>query len=419
MLEAPLERYANSINKLQLNLKVEANDVLEILTARDALEALLKVEPTLSKSSLSQMIELDGKLREKARQINWSVQDFQLAEWRESRNPSVEAWWWKLETIALHTWDHLDWLWKVLSIIGWAANISLLANIATRFLGGGGIGVFSAAAVALPSILALLQASSEVTKAGGEGFEKLLDRKIPIWGKKIPKHYHQEVKLGLTLAMSGLLTGFWFLLPAISDIYSQNGLKNYRQRNFGAAEQDYQRAISLNADNTDAQYNLGSLYEEWQEIEKAKKAYQAAITGDLPDAYNNLGRLYILDKKYPQAAVLLTKGLGLTQDKEIDPEVKYSLFKNLGWVRLEQKRYKEAQAHLEAAIGLLGKTDAAKYTITPGAAHCLMAQVSAKLKAPNELEQWRKCVQFGSRTNADEDAWLHLANEKLSKEKEQ
>ncbi|MBN3906672.1 MAG: tetratricopeptide repeat protein [Nostoc sp. NMS1] len=127
--------------------------------------------------------------------------------------------------------------------------------------------------------------------------------------------------------------------------------------------------------------------------------------------------MYIQEKKYPQAAALLAQGLVLAEEKKSDLEIKYSLFKNLGWARLQQGRYEEAQQTLQAAIGIARNPDAKNYIPNPGAAHCLLAQVLEKLKQPTALEQWQQCSQLGSRLNADEDTWLHLAKEKLSKSK--
>jgi tetratricopeptide (TPR) repeat protein len=269
------------------------------------------------------------------------------------------------------------------------------------------VGLGGAAAVILPSIFALLQASSELTKAGQEGFDKLLEK------LSIPKQYREEAKLASALLLSGILISIWFCLPLISNFYNRNGLKNYNERNLGEAEQDYLKAISLNADNMEAHYNLGNLYEEWQDLEKAKKEYQLAVAGNFPDAYNNLARLYIQEKKYPQTATLLSKGLLLAKEQNSLPEVRYSLFKNLGWVRLEQGRYEEAQQALQTALGIANNLEAAK--LKPSAAHCLLAQVLDKQKQPTALEQWQKCCQLGSRLNPDEDTWLHLSQEKLSK----
>lgn len=417
-LDETLERYEAAIKNLNCS-KIEIEHVLNILNARDAVQAAFKQAKHSSNSSiLKRLILADAQLRDKAGAITQIIKAEEWEDWRNSIHPPAEAWWWRLEKITPHPWDDWDWLWKLLSVAGWTVNLTLLVNIATRFLGGGGVGLFGVGAVALPSILALLQANSQLTKFGEEGFVKLLDKKIPVLDRKIPKEYHQEIKLGSTLLMSGFLIVFWSCLPVFSNIYNRNGSDNFDQGNVGSAEQNFQRAISLNSDNVSAHYNLGNLYEEWDQIKKAKLQYQIAIGGDLPEAHNNLGRLYIKDKKYPQAAALLTKGLQLAAQQAFQkPEVKYSLFKNLGWVRLEQARYEEASLSLTAAISISENPKENQYITNSGAAHCLLAQVLEKQKQPKSsqtaLSEWEKCARLGSVTNPDEDEWLHLARQKV------
>ena len=411
-LDTTLKRYETAIESLfQAGSSIELEQVLGVLNARDAVQIALKEQTHIPPSNLKEVIKLDAALREKAELITKAIncqKKEQLALWRESVHPPAEAWWWRLESLAPpHPWDRWDWLCKGLTVAAWTANLSLLVNVASRFFSAG-VGFGGAAAVIFPSIFALLQASSELTKAGQEGFDKFLEK------LSIPKQYREEAKLASALLLSGILIIIWSSLPLISNFYNHNGSKKYEERNLGEAEQDYLKAISLNADNIDAHYNLGNLYEEWQELEKAKKEYQLAVAGNSPDAYNNLARLYIQEKKYPQAATLLTKGLLLTNEQNSFPEIRYSLFKNLGWVRFEQGRYEEARQTLEAAIGISRNPEAAKY-INTAAAHCLLAQVLDKQKQSTALEQWQKCCQLGSRLNPDEDTWLHLSQEKLSK----
>lgn len=406
-LDKTIERYETEIERLKVtDTDIDAEQVLEVLSARDAVQLALKGATFIPTSRLKQVLELDAELRKQAVHINKVIKAEQFAQWRESTHPPAEAWWWRLENLTPHhKWDRFDWLWKGLVVAGWTANLSLLINIATRFLSGGA-GLLGASAVILPSILALLQASSELTQAGKQGFDKLLTK------LNIPQHLHEEAKLGSTLLMTIFLLGFWLSLPSISQLYNRQGLSNYLQGKLGAAEQDYLKAISLDADNADAHYNLGNLYEDLQDFEKARKHYQIAVGSDVPDAYNNLARLYIQDKKYSQARALLQNGLVKAQDL---PEVRYSLFKNLGWVRFEQGRYEEAQLNLQAAIGIANNPDVAKNIRNTGAAHCILAQVLERQKQLAALEQWQKCCEQGSTLNADEDTWLHLARQKLQK----
>jgi len=240
-----------------------------------------------------------------------------------------------------------------------------------------------------------------------EGFKKLLKK------LGISKRAQEQAQFIATLGLFGFLLGFWLVLPTISDWYNKQGLNDYQEGKLGSASENYQRAIALNPDNVDAHFNLGNLYENLQEFDSARKEYLIGVRRQLPNAYNNLARLYIQDRKYSQAASLLQQGLLYAQDAP--PELKYSLFKNLGWVRFEQKRYQDAENALRAAIGIASNPDIEKYVKSPGSAHCLMAQVLERRKQPGVQIEWKHCQTLSKGINsAEEDTWLHLAQEKLN-----
>jgi tetratricopeptide (TPR) repeat protein len=379
-----------------------------VLNARDRLQTALKDKSNLPTQMLIQVIKLDGILREKTSLIKRILQEKELLEWRESMSPPAGAWWWQLDqSTSPHPFNRLDGLWTLLMIAGWTANITLLVNLATRFLGGG-VGLAGVAAITLPSILALLQVGSEFTKTGHRGVEKFLAT------LGVPQELWEEAKLTMTLLLSIALCLTWLHLPNFSKGYNYSGIQNYRKGNLGEAEKNFLRAISLDADNFDAHYNLGSLYDRLQQFDAATKEYLIAIAGGLPDAYNNLARLYIKDKKYDQAAALLSQGIEQLDSIEfVDPKVRYDLYKNFGWVRLEQKRYEEAKEFLQIGIVLAQDPETAM-SVNPSAAYCLLAQVLDKQKQL-AVEQWTKCQQLGSVSNPDEDPWLYQAKQKLRK----
>ncbi|NEQ85288.1 MAG: tetratricopeptide repeat protein, partial [Moorea sp. SIO2I5] len=154
-----------------------------------------------------------------------------------------------------------------------------------------------------------------LTKAGRTGVEEIISR------LGIPKYLWQEVKLGLSGVLLLFLIGFRASLPLISGYFNEQGLKNYDNGDWSSAQSDYERALSLNPDNADAHYNLGSLYEDLQELDKARTQYRLAAQGGLDAAYNNLGRLYIIDKKYSEAVSLLLKGLDNLQEEYIQNKI--------------------------------------------------------------------------------------------------
>lgn len=379
----------------QTSLSTE--QALEILSARDALKNVLTTQEQVSVNILSQVMQLDLRLKQKAGKI---LKVLNLPECRESLSAPPQDWWWHLDR------KQVNWVIKGLTVVAWTGSLGLLANIASRFLSGG-VGVLGAAAVVFPSLLTLLKARSELTEAGREGFDQLIT-KLPIF-----KNSPEKAKFVSLITLLGLLMGFWFALPFISQkVYNQRGLKNYEQGQLGTAEENYLRAIALNPDNVDAHYNLGNLYEDLQQFDKARTEYLIAVKGDVPEAYNNLARLFIQKKEYPQAVALLNQGILQAGKQDSFPEVKYNLFKNLGWARFQQGRDTEAQQALQAATGIASDPEVAKYLENRGSAHCLLAQVLERQKQPSAIKQWQQCCQLGSTLNPDEDTWLHLAQKK-------
>ena len=397
-LQFALVRYEKALEYLDRSkTSLSTERALEILSARDELQDVLKTTERVPVDILSQVMQLDLRLKQKAGRI---LKVLNLPECRESLSAPPQDWWWHLDA------KQVNWLIRGLTVIAWTGSLGLLANIASRFLSGG-VGVLGAAAVVFPSFLTLLQARSELTDAGREGFDKLIAK------LGIPQHSREGAKFGSLLALFGLLLGFWFALPLISQAYNQQGQKNYERGQLGTAEENYLRAIALNPDNVDAHYNLGNLYEDLQQFDKARNEYLIAVKGDVPEAYNNLARLFIQKKEYPKAVALLNQGLLQAGKQNSFPEVRYNLFKNLGWARFKQGRDTEAQQALQAAVGIASNPEVAKYFRNRGSAHCLLAQVLQRQKKPGAIQQWQQCCQLGSTLNPDEDTWLHLAHKKL------
>ncbi|AOY84426.1 tetratricopeptide repeat protein [Moorena producens JHB] len=403
-LETALNCYQEALKKLEKSQSPQVKEVLGILNARDTVQTAWSEYNQVSTTHQELLVELDSLLKSKAGQIT-KVMD--LAKYRNSFQPAAAAWWWRLETEAPpHLWDRWDWLWRGLTVGSWTVNLSLLIDIVPRFLSAG-TGFAGVAVVAFPSILTLLQARSELTQAGKEGFEKLLNK------LGIPKHYHEEAKFGSTLLLFAVLVLISLNKPTFSDWYNRQGVnKHHNQGQLAGAEADYLQALALDPDNAKAHYNLGSLYEDLQEFDKAKSQYQFAVKENLIKAENNLARLWILENKPELATPLLWKSL---QQAENEPlRVRYNLMKNLGWAWLQQQQLERAETILTGAIALGTTPEGLEQITTLGSAHCLLAQVYQQQKRNAEtLEQWQKCCQLGSIVNPDEPKWLSLAHKAL------
>ncbi len=408
-IQDPLDRYRQLIEDLPRKSQIDSQQALDILTARDDLQVALEREKPVPIDVLDRVIELDDRFRENATKITAAINENnagKLARWRENVNPSAEAWWWRLESIESPTQKYpLDLFLKLVRFGAWVANMNLLLNIASRF----GVTGVNPVAVIIPVITALVSG----------------DNKIPTFGSilkqlNIPNYNRETTKFFTTAA-------FWLLLVFVSNGISElsklnniNGVQKIDDGDFSGAEKDFKRSISLDKANVYAYYNLGRLYEELLEIENAKKQYQIAIGYGYPRAYNNLGRLYIKEQKYSEAASLLVRGVNNAEDSE-SKLTKYSLYKNLGWARLKQERYIEAQEALVKAIDILRDPEKTEPIPNPGAAHCLLAQTLEQLKQPKAATSaWEQCRVLPpqrDKLDPDEDTWHYIATQKLGNKK--
>lgn len=192
-----------------------------------------------------------------------------------------------------------------------------------------------------------------------------------------------------------------------SDLYNDSGVENYLGNQLPLAVSDFTKALQLDPNFAETHYNLGSLYEDMRDFDRARSEYRLAMLGGLAAAYNNQARLYILENDYTAAVDLLLKGLMLA---EHDAE-KYALHKNLGWARLGQGRYAEAKADLLTAIDL-DREKAPAYGLLAQALEGLEERVEA-------LIAWENCLRYASSYRPDEDTWIDLARQRLAEAESQ
>ena len=326
-----------------------------------------------------------------------------MAAVRELRHPTERAWWW-FQPLPIHGWNRFDPAWKLLTLTWLTATFSLLTDISSRFLSGGP-GTLGAFVVIFQSLIALA-GSGTLTKSGQATVEKTLKR----W--KIPRHWWQEVKFGGASLLLLFFVGFRLALPRIAIEYNNSGFQDYDSGRLDSAESKYERALKLNPDYTEAHYNLGLLYEDLQDLGRARTQYSFAVQSRFAPAHNNLARLEILAENEAAAVNLLQKGIGILEADdqffEGKEQVRYSLYKNLGWARLQQQRYPDAQFWLERAISVQALEPQA-------AAHCLLAQaLDAQDRKQPALDAWKHCNTYARNPNApEEDAWIETAKQRL------
>jgi TPR repeat protein len=468
-LDYALKDYAEALNALDASASdLTAAQALQVLLCRDAVEAALNMKEAIANDSYIKLVELDKRLKAKTDLIQNKLN---LADCSASFNRRPEAWWWFLKPPdRVHPWDRYDWLWNGISIALLTASLSLVTDISSRFLSGGPdtLGAF---AVTTQSVLTLVAASGALTKNGQNTIENILS------SLNIPRHFQQEAKLGLSITLLLGLISFRSSLPKVAEGYVEQGIQDWQRGQFTQALQEYNRALELDQTNVRVHHYLGRLYEDMQEFDRARSEYRIAAQGGYEEAYNNLARLYVLNKKPEVAASLLLQRLdkpknnvdlagtlldanlkdaasieAFLQDKSItDLQAileqgihKYYLLKNLGWARVVQKRYPEAQANLQEALDLINafnilqaeatseaaSSNTAKILRSPeikqvlekttatrngAAAHCLKAQADENLGANEEaMSHWEDCFLNAVRWDSDEDTWLHIARQRLA-----
>jgi tetratricopeptide (TPR) repeat protein len=393
------------------------DQALACLILRDRIGHLWREEGLAEPAAAHLIDQGDRRLRELKESIS---QIKELKDWRKNFVPAEEAWWWHL-TPEEGWLRRFDWLATTLALVFLIISAGLVTDIAPRFLSGGPDARGGIIVVA-QSVIVLLTTSSVLTKAGREAGKRILD------SIRIPKYWWEEAGAIIAFVLFIALLILRGQLPQIAISYNDDGLANYCAGYLTSALFDYNRALKLNPDYLEAHYNLGQLYEDLRDFKQAQTHYQVAVQGGLAIAYNNLARLYILEEEYDAAIPLLLTALQKVDRGEIKAELvqcqpdlggtgqegvievpeeaaKYEILKNLGWARLGQARYNEAETYLQSAIDLIDDK---------APAHCLQAQVLEGLDEKDAaLVSWERCLQYASSYAPDEDVWIGLAQQRF------
>ncbi|MEM6502427.1 MAG: hypothetical protein AAF685_11380 [Cyanobacteria bacterium P01_C01_bin.89] len=429
---------------------VTAAKVLAVLQARDELEEALRSHydsggDKPSDVQLWELLELDDRLRNCAGVLYDAAP---LDEWRQTLRPDESAWWWYLRR-PIHRLDRYDWLWSALSIVPLTATVSLLVDMSSRLADGEFlVGSF---AVVIQSVLTLLTASSVLTETGRKAMKVVFD------SLRIPSYFRQEMKLLLSVMVFGLTLTVHSMLPAWSNYYLDLG----KQELVGPLQQEtteqiatsdvplntganlanarffFERAIAIDSKNIEAYYFLGRVYEEMKDLKKARANYQLALAQNFVHAYNALAYIYIREEDLDKAYDLLQEGIrradqqsipdknqsagtdaGDASISDVDAELIYSLNKNLGWVRLLQGNYEDAEIVLDDAIvayEALQQESPETAKLVGGVAYCLFADsLDKQERQPEARPFWQQCQLTSNAQVAEQDRYLRLASERLS-----
>jgi tetratricopeptide (TPR) repeat protein len=141
------------------------------------------------------------------------------------------------------------------------------------------------------------------------------------------------------LAISGLASA----QTDSSAFFLQKGNEAKNERRFLVASQQFQKAIQLNAENTEAQKQLGIVYVEMRKYDLAKLSLEQAAkrTPNDPDVIENLANLNFWTRKWNDAIAYAKK----MQELKIGKNSNYIIGKSY----YEQEDYGHAFPYLDAA----------------------------------------------------------------------
>jgi hypothetical protein len=395
-IDEPVSRYLRSVEQAA---KDDGKDgLLGCLLARDAVEAVQGaiVDP----GTALQVMAADLKLQRLRPRLARLGEELVLL--RRLRRPAEEAWWWFPErSRSLGAERGLS----VAALLLVPFSLGVALDAARRY-GVEGIGVESALPIAA-AVLGSVSLSGVLSGGVRGGLTRWLD--AVDWGR------------GPRLAISGAI--FLLLLaicctfrlyPRLSRHYEALGHRELEPQTRGGHPQldlgriHLERAVRFDPTNQVAHFELGGLYEDLLEEDKALTEYRIASAAGFDLAFDNLGRLYLHRKELDRAAVVLRAGLARL-GRAPEPELRYALLKNLGWARVAQKRFAEARALL---------VDAAVLYPNRPAAHCLLAKAAMGLAdGAAAVEEWRRClgtVTGGELADPDTDAWIGEAQDFLA-----
>jgi tetratricopeptide (TPR) repeat protein len=412
-LETAIAEYCHWISQLATEGDTwQAETVLATLRSRDRAQYLidqLADEPDDQVLPPQLWLDLANTDAELGNQTDQLRTQSALPHWRKSFHPPDHHWWW-FPPEPPPPQEALGWLWGGFTIALLTISFALAQDTASRFMANAP-GVWSSLGAIVPVVLTLFAGGGALTQVGQQLLETILSSRGP------NRHHWAKIKFALALALAvGLLTFHALGLPRVAQAYNQRGETNYETGDWASAQNCFEQALSLHPDYPQAQFNLGVMYEEYQQWDQAQAEYLKAVQGGYLPAYNNLARLYLQEGDTEAAVTLLRSALSDERFPEQDAELRYVVYKNLGHARMEQGRLPEAETALLDAIG--EELDPPRPD-----AHCLLAQALSHPEAiplaegedsplPTVEEAWTSCLQLANRPEYDQ--WEGMARQALT-----
>jgi tetratricopeptide (TPR) repeat protein len=428
-----LTPYATALDILDKSNSPTSAQVLTVLIARDAIQEQ-GIAAHLNPEAALTLIQLDNRLR----QLSGKVASVPLAEWRDSLKRTTDTWWWNLQAPP-HRLDRFDWLWNAFTLTSLTGSAGLVMDISSKFLSVTP-GLWGSFAVIGQSVLTLVTAGGVFTDVGKRSIEQALA------SMGIRQYLWQETKMGLSLVLLLAMSSFRASLPQISNVLTEIAQDNRKSGELALAETDLQRAVKLDPNNAEAQYQLGNVYADLDQADNAQAQYQIAVKAGIPGSFRALAGLYLEAGKTNEAVAIINQGLSQIPATTDTVELRSQLHTQLAQARYSQGRFDEAEESLRQATDLLQQqaipnatpnsspeagisppassadpsgtsTAFATDATTPAAPFCLLAEtLEQQNQSQAALSAWQSCLSLADNRNAQEDVWIGIARDRLNSE---
>ncbi len=205
-----------------------------------------------------------------------------------------------------------------------------------------------------------------------------------------------------SISLAALAIGYPFVGPNLALAINTFGMENHRNNQFLIAKASYKLAVLINPTNGVFYYNLSSLCSDLSDRKCEREAMQSAVWRGLPEADAQISKSFLQENK-PEDA--LNSTARCLKNAEYDG-VKSACFKNLGLLRLKQKRYDSAEENSRKAIFLNNNSPEAQ---------CLLAKVlEIKGKPQEAAKHWQETLKFANNfAIPEQDECIERAKERL------
>jgi len=404
-----LAHYQEMLERVEKNRsKVEKENVLSLLLARDEVEAAFNVKPDEKSSELLCLFDVDEKLSELDHRLgklgDVIANTISLDKWCTRLHREEAAWWWQFKPVRkVDAWDRVDWLWDALTLGTLALGASFMVSIISALSVGSLTVAATLSTIAQIGGLAIVSQGA-LTKRGQEKVRDFMTR------FKIAARFQSEVMLMMAAL---LLLTVYITHNSLTTVYLEQGRDAYSQGALNDAELTFLRGLEIAPDNSTFNAELGRIYESLGVLNKAIDQYYLNVQAGGVKGINDLGRTYInwvnpVTRKSDPALAEAYLQMGLQRanaQQEPDQDLRYQLNRNLGWALLKQDKFIEAEAHLKMAISIDERIPGNQ--IGGGMAYCFLAYVYGEEGKENAANiQWGNCVVKARPETIHEYRWF-------------